>query len=99
MAADAERLDFTSAHFDALFALTSGRAVPPVPDAKPLDNLSRCRYLLEPDHPDYLPPEMMRRKRPAPGTSGVHGETGDAQAGAKKEADAASGEDDTPHLY
>lgn len=54
--ADAERLDFTSVHFDPLLALRHEGLLPPVPDAPPLDNLSKFRPLLDPDHPDYIDP-------------------------------------------
>lgn len=38
-------LDFRSCHFDPLEALRQG-AIPPVPDAPRLDNISKCRDLL-----------------------------------------------------
>lgn len=54
------KLDMTSPHFDPLLALQSPHPIPlPCPDAAaapPLDNLSRCRHLLPPDDPEYIPP-------------------------------------------
>jgi hypothetical protein len=49
-------LDFCSPNFDPSRALAAERLQPPVPSARPLDNLHQCRRLLPPDHPDHLPP-------------------------------------------
>ena len=51
-----ERLDFLSIGFDPLAALCSAHAQPPVPHARPLDNLHQCRRLLSADHTDHIAP-------------------------------------------
>jgi hypothetical protein len=56
MAAPPAGLDFCSASFDPLRALAAERLQPPVPSARPRDNLHQCRRLLPPDHPNHLPP-------------------------------------------
>ena len=50
----ADRFDFCSAAFDPLAALLAACVRPPVPGARPLDNLHKCRWLLPEGHPDAL---------------------------------------------
>lgn len=45
-------LDFFSPSFDPLAALAAKGLRPPVPNARPLDNISRCRFMLPDGHPD-----------------------------------------------
>jgi hypothetical protein len=70
MAAPPE-LDFCSAHFDPSRALATERLQPPVPSARPLDNLHQCRRLLPPDHPDHLPPLAPPGAAPPPPSAKV----------------------------
>jgi hypothetical protein len=51
-------LDFFSPSFDPLRALQINNIQPPLPSAKPLDNVSQFRKLrlLPQEHPDALPP-------------------------------------------
>lgn len=58
-------LNFLSRNFDALLALTTSNVYPPISNARPLDNISKCRSFLPPDHPHYRPP--LTRPPPAPG--------------------------------
>ena len=55
---DDDKRNLCSPHFDAAVALLHHPqgAIVPVPNALPLDNLSRCRHLLPPTHEDYKPP-------------------------------------------
>ena len=46
-------LDFFSPHFDPLRALLAEGLLPPLPAARPLDTVHRCRFMLPPDHPDH----------------------------------------------
>ncbi|GIL75278.1 hypothetical protein Vretimale_7975 [Volvox reticuliferus] len=50
-------LDFLSPAFDSLRALHTPGLQPPLPDVRPLDNVSQCRKLLPPEVPDALPLE------------------------------------------
>jgi hypothetical protein len=49
--------NFLSPNFDALFALITSGVQPPIPNARPLDNLHNFRRLLPRDHPQYLGPK------------------------------------------
>lgn len=49
--------NFLSPKFDALLALTTSGVQPPIPNARPLDNLHNFRRFLPPDHPQYLAPK------------------------------------------
>jgi hypothetical protein len=46
-------LDFFSPRFDPLRALLAEGLLPPLPAARPLDTVHRCRFMLPPGHPDY----------------------------------------------
>lgn len=46
-------LDFFSPAFDAALALATPGLQPPLASVAPRDNITRCRDLLPPDHPDY----------------------------------------------
>ena len=50
-----DHLNFLSPQFNALLALTTPDVHPPIPNARPLDNIRACRRLLPPDHPLHLP--------------------------------------------
>lgn len=50
-----QALDFLSAFFNPLEALQSPTCLPPVPTARPADNLHAFRRQLPPSHPDYIP--------------------------------------------
>jgi hypothetical protein len=58
-------LDFCSPHFDPLKALSTESLKPPVP-VRPLDNLSKTRDLLPPDHEDYRSQVRIGNKPIAP---------------------------------
>jgi hypothetical protein len=45
-------LDFFSPSFDPLAALLAVGLRPPVPHARPLDNIYRCRFMLPDGHPE-----------------------------------------------
>lgn len=47
-------LDFCSRKFDSEKALRSELAVPPMPEAHPLDNILKCRVYLPDSHPLHL---------------------------------------------
>ena len=53
----ATELDFCSAEFSPGRALTSASTRPPVPEARPLDNILKCRIYLHDSHPLALPPD------------------------------------------
>ena len=55
-------LDFLSPLFDPLAALAAAGLLPPVPHARPLDTVSRCRQLLPPDHPEAWQDVQRARK-------------------------------------
>jgi hypothetical protein len=55
-------LDFFSGSFDPLRALLAVNLRPPVPAARPLDNVARCRFMLPPDHPDAWQDSQKRVK-------------------------------------
>ncbi|PSC71977.1 U7 snRNA-associated Sm LSm11 [Micractinium conductrix] len=46
-------LNFFSPRFDAARSLATAGLLPPVPGARPLDNIYRCRFMLPEDHPDF----------------------------------------------
>ena len=52
-----DQFNFLSPKFDALLALTTPGVQPPIPNARPLDNLHSFRRLLPSDHPQYLAPK------------------------------------------
>ena len=45
-------LDFFSTTFNPMRALTAAGLVPPLPAARPLDSIYRCRFMLPDGHPD-----------------------------------------------
>lgn len=45
-------LDFFSPQFDAQRALLTEGLQPPIPAARPQDNVFMCRFMLPPDHPE-----------------------------------------------
>ena len=59
----ADRFDFCSAAFDPLAALLAACVRPPVPGARPLDNLHKCRWLLPEGHPDALRDQHAARSK------------------------------------
>eukprot|EP00953_Heterococcus_sp_UTEX-ZZ885_P008180 4907-Heterococcus_DN1.PRE.1 len=48
-----ETLDFRSQHFNPLLALSTPGVIPPIPNTRPLDNISAFRSLLPHAHPEY----------------------------------------------
>lgn len=56
------RLDFASDRFDAALALRSDAVALPCADARPLDNLSKCRYLVRPRPLPTLPWSSLTRR-------------------------------------
>jgi small nuclear ribonucleoprotein (snRNP)-like protein len=48
-----DALDFRSPHFNPLLALNTPGVIPPIPNARPLDNISAFRNLLPQAHPDH----------------------------------------------
>lgn len=59
----ADRFNFCSAAFDPLAALLAADVCPPVQDARPLDNLHKCRWLLLEGHPDALRDQHVARSK------------------------------------
>lgn len=55
-------LDFSSKHFNPLKALRSSLAVPPLRNARPLDNILKCRIYL----PESLPSRSSAERNSAP---------------------------------
>lgn len=51
---DQEQLDLYSERFDPLAALYAPEVALPDPQARPLDNVYKCRQLLPPDHPEAM---------------------------------------------
>ena len=47
-------LDFFSTEFDPGLALSTPGLVPPEPDARPLDNVAKCRSILPQEVPEAL---------------------------------------------
>ena len=47
-------LDFLSASFDPVLALSTPNLEPPDPDARPLDNVAKCRSILPSELPESL---------------------------------------------
>jgi len=46
------QLDFFSRSFNPYRALATAGLAPPLPAARPLDSIYRCRFMLPEDHPD-----------------------------------------------
>ncbi|PRW39383.1 U7 snRNA-associated Sm LSm11 [Chlorella sorokiniana] len=46
------QLDFFSRSFNPFLALATAGLLPPLPAARPLDSIYRCRFMLPDDHPD-----------------------------------------------
>ena len=69
MASPDPALDFLSPAFDAAAALAAPGLAPPVPGARPLDSIFRCRFMLPDGHPDAWrePARAAKTKVPARG--------------------------------
>jgi len=59
-------LDFCSSDFNPRRALTSASTRPPVPEARPLDNILKCRIYLHDSHPLALPLDARKASQRRP---------------------------------
>jgi small nuclear ribonucleoprotein (snRNP)-like protein len=70
---------FKSQHFNALLALNTPGVIPPIPNTRPLDNISAFRSLLPHAHPDYrdrakhstTPAQAMKASRRSSSSTGT----------------------------